>query len=48
MSELERNPEVLASTRDKAVCPYTDCKGIPRGPLQLESDLTFLRQHKRV
>ena len=41
MSELERKPEVLASTRDEAVCPCTDWRGVPRGPLQLEWRLDF-------
>ena len=36
MSELKRKLEVPASTRDEAVCPGTDWRGIPRGPSQLE------------
>ena len=36
LSELERNPEFPSSTRDEALVPCTNLRGILRGPSQLE------------
>ena len=48
MSKLEKNPEVLASTQDEALCHCNDWKGILRGPSHLKWCLTFLKQHEQV
>ena len=49
MSEMERNPEVPASTRDEALfIPAVMCEKSQCDPRNAKADLTSLRRHKRV
>ena len=48
MSELERHPEVPASTRDEALCPAPTGEESREAPRNSNGDLTFLRQHEWV
>ena len=46
MSELERKPEVPASTQDEALCPYTDPWVIWTCLSNLKVGMTFPRQNE--
>ena len=49
MSEMERNPEVHASTRDEALFIPSAMQEESRGaPHNSKADLTSLRKHERV